>query len=102
MSENRRVVRLGQDDGRKNCGGGTNPEMARQERFGKEVVGLRSRFPRARWVSESGCLDTGVGSWSSNDSRRDKLGRMVANSTNTGSRSISPMGPGVAGCEGPA
>jgi len=99
MSENRRVVRLGQDDGRKNCGGGTNPEMARWERFGKEV-GLRSRFPRARWVSGSEGLDIGVGSWSSNDSRRVRLGRMVANSMKTGSRSISPMSAAAAGCAG--
>lgn len=99
MSENRRAVRLGQVEGRKNCGGGTNPEIARWDKFGKEV-GLRSRAPSARWVSESGVLDAGVGRWSSSDSRRVKLGRMVANSTKTGSRSISPTGAAAEGCAG--
>ena len=99
MSENRRVVRYGQQEGRKNWGGGINPEIESWDRFGKEV-GLRSRVPRARWVSESGSLGARVGRWSSNDSRRVKFGMMVANSTKTGSKSISPMGAAAVGLAG--
>lgn len=53
-------------------------------------------------MSESVFLDAGVGRWSSNDSRRVRLGRMVVDSAKTDSGSISLTGVVAVGCVGVA
>ena len=40
MCENRRVVKLGQDEGRKNCGGGTNPEIGSTKAVSEREMGV--------------------------------------------------------------